>query len=47
MSDKGKARRAAYEARQEEKAKFVVKAIIGCLIAASLAYLIYMAITLG
>ncbi len=47
MSEKGKARRAAYEARQEEKGKNVVKAIIGCLIVAAVAYLVYMAVALG
>lgn len=41
MSEKGKARRAAYEARQEEKGKNLVKIIIGALIVTALAFLIY------
>ncbi len=41
MSDKGKARRAAYEARQEEKGKLVVKCIIGGLVLLAVGYLIW------
>ncbi len=43
MSDKGKARRAAYEARQEEKGKNIVKAIIGALIAAAILFVLFTA----
>ncbi len=41
MNDKGKARRAAYEARQEKKGKLVVKCVFGALIALALIYLVW------
>lgn len=41
MSDKGKARRAAYEAQQEKKAKRVVNWIFASLVLLAILYIIY------
>ncbi|HIV83726.1 MAG TPA: hypothetical protein H9992_04060 [Candidatus Prevotella intestinigallinarum] len=41
MSDKGKARRAAYEAQQEKKAKRVVNWIFVALVLLAILYIIY------
>lgn len=41
MSKKGQARRAAYEARQEEQGKKVVKWIAIACVALAIAYIIY------
>lgn len=41
MSEKGKARRAAYEARQEKEGKKVVIGIFAVLVALAIAYVAY------
>lgn len=41
MSDKGKARRAAYEARQEKKGKKVVNWIFAVLVILAMSFIVY------
>ena len=47
MSDKGKARRAAYEAQQEKKARSVVNGIFIVLVLLAVVYLVYTYLLMG
>ncbi len=47
MSEKGKSRREAYQAKQEEKGKLIIKCIIGGLIVLAVAYLLWITAIIG